>query len=90
MPIEKRNLYRRNRLRAYFIKYHSSQAHINAILNALYQGQDELRKDNAVIEQEKVNLWQLMQRLQQYIYVGKQIDAALETRIAQDNGSIIL
>ncbi len=72
-----------DRLRDYFMKYQSSQTHINAIINTLYESQDELRKDNAVIEQEKVNIWQLMQQLQQYIYVGKQIDAALEKRIAE-------
>jgi len=70
-----------SRLRDYFMKYQSSQGHINAIINALYKGQDELRKDNATIEQEKVNLWHLMMKLQQYVYVGKQIDAALETRV---------
>ncbi|MFZ5916531.1 MAG: toxic anion resistance protein [Chloroflexota bacterium] len=72
-----------DRLRDYFMRYQSAQSHINAILNTLYQSQDELRKDNAVIEQEKVNMWQLMQQLQQYVYVGKQIDAALEVRIAE-------
>jgi len=72
-----------NKVRNYFLKYQSSQAHLNAIINALYRGQDELRKDNAVIEQEKLNLWTLMQQLRQYVYVGKKIDAALEDRIAQ-------
>jgi uncharacterized protein YaaN involved in tellurite resistance len=71
-----------NKLRDYFMRYQSSQSHINAIINALYQGQDELRKDNAAIEQEKVNLWNLMGQLQQYVYVGKKIDTALEDRIA--------
>jgi uncharacterized protein YaaN involved in tellurite resistance len=65
------------------MKYQSSQSHLNAIINALYRGQDELRKDNAVIEQEKVNLWQLMQRLQEYAYLGRQLDAALERRVAE-------
>ncbi len=37
-----------DKLRDYFHRYESAQTHINAILNALYQGQDELRKDNAV------------------------------------------
>ena len=74
------------RVRNYFLRYQSSQAHINAILNALYEGQDELRKDNATIEQEKVNLWQLMQQLQQYIYIGKHVDSALQERIAQIEG----
>ncbi|MDD5369059.1 MAG: toxic anion resistance protein [Anaerolineaceae bacterium] len=71
-----------NKLQDYFMRYQSSQSHINAIINALYQGQDELRKDNAAIEQEKVNLWNLMGQLQQYVYVGKKIDTALEDRIA--------
>lgn len=70
-----------NKLRDYFLRYQSSQSHINAIINALYAGQDELRKDNAAIEQEKLNLWNLMGQLQQYVYVGKKIDSALEDRI---------
>lgn len=71
-----------NKLRDYFLRYQSSQSHINAIINALLQGQDELRKDNAAIEQEKVNLWTLMGHLQQYVYIGKKIDAALEDRVS--------
>ena len=72
-----------NKLRDYFLRYQSSQSHINAIINALYHGQDELRKDNAAIEEEKLNLWNLMQQLQQYIYVGKKIDAALENQVSE-------
>ncbi len=72
-----------NKVRDYFMKYQSSQNHINAIISALYRGQDELRKDNAAIEQEKINLWELMQKLQQYIYVGKKIDAQLESRVSE-------
>lgn len=70
-------------LETYFRKYESSQGHIQAIVTALYRGQDELRKDNAAIEQEKVNLWTMMTRLQQYVYVGKKIDAGLEARVAE-------
>ncbi len=76
-----------NKIRDYFMRYQSSQSHINAIINALYKGQDELRKDNAAIEQEKVNLWELMGQLQQYVYVGKKIDAALETRLSEIESS---
>jgi uncharacterized protein YaaN involved in tellurite resistance len=71
------------RTRNYFLKYQSSQSHINAIMNTLQQGQDVLRKDNATIEQEKVNMWQIMQRLRQYIYVGQKLDQALEAKIAE-------
>lgn len=72
-----------DRMRDYFLRYQSSQTHINAILNTLYRSQDELRKDNAALEEEKVNLWNIMQRLQQYVYVGRRIDAALDARIAE-------
>lgn len=72
-----------NRLRDYFLRYQSAESHINSILKSLYNGQDELRKDNAAIEQEKVNLWDTMQKLEQYIYVGKKIDTALEVRVQE-------
>lgn len=66
----------------YFRKYQSAQSHIDAVLNSLYHGQDELRRDVATIDQEKVNLWNIMNRLQQYIYAADQLDQALEARIA--------
>ena len=53
------------------------------ILNALLDGQDELRKDNAALEQEKVHLWETMQRLAQYSYVAEHLDAALVAKIAE-------
>jgi len=52
-------------------------------LNALYRGQDELRKDNAALEQEKVHLWDAMQRLTQYVYVAQHLDSSLTARIAE-------
>ncbi len=72
-----------DRLRDYFAKYQSSQGHINAIITALYHGQDSLQQDNADIEQEKANLWQIMERLRQYIYLAQKLDAGLTARIAQ-------
>jgi uncharacterized protein YaaN involved in tellurite resistance len=72
-----------NRLRDYFGKYESAQGHLNAIVQALYRGQDELLKDNAAIEQEKVNLWAVMDRLKQYLYLARTLDAALDARIRE-------
>jgi uncharacterized protein YaaN involved in tellurite resistance len=66
----------------YFRKYQSSQGHINAIITGLYDGQDELRRDNASIEQEKVNLWEVMGRLRQYAYLAQQLDKGLTAKIA--------
>ena len=67
----------------YFRKYQSSQSHINAIIVSLYDGQDELRHDNADIEQEKSNLWTVMGRLRQYSYLAEQLDTGLTAKIAQ-------
>ncbi len=67
----------------YFRKYQDSQTHLNAIITALYDGQDELRKDNAALNLEKQNLWESMGRLNQYIYVAERLDARLSARIAE-------
>ena len=72
-----------DRLRDYFGKYQSSQTHINAIITGLYHGQDTLQQDNADLEQEKANLWAIMERLRQYIYLAQKLDAGLTARIAQ-------
>jgi uncharacterized protein YaaN involved in tellurite resistance len=69
-----------NRLVDYFDRYQSSQSHLNAIIEALKRGKDELLRDNAAIEQEKVNLWTLMERLEKYIYIGRKLDGELDAK----------
>jgi uncharacterized protein YaaN involved in tellurite resistance len=72
-----------NKVTEYFVQYQSAQTQLNHIIEALYNGQDELRQDNAAIEIEKINLWEIMGKLEQYVYLGKQLDAALEKRISE-------
>lgn len=72
-----------NRMAAYFDRFRSSQSHLNAIIASLKRGKDELLRDNAAIEQEKVNLWGLMERLEKYVYIGRKLDGELEARAAQ-------
>lgn len=67
----------------YFRKYQSSQDHLNAILHALRSGQDELTKDNAALNMEKQNLWTVMGRLNQYVYIAERLDAKLSAQIAE-------
>jgi len=69
-----------NRLVDYFDRYQSSQAHLNAIIESLKRGKDELLRDNAAIEQEKVNLWTLMERLEKFVHIGKKLDAELDAK----------
>ncbi len=71
-----------SKILAYFDKYRSAQTHLNAIIESLNRGQDDLQKDNAAIEQEKQNMWTLMQRLEQWVYLGKQLDQAVTAKIA--------
>ena len=70
-----------NRMRDYFSKYQSAQKNLDAIIQALYHGQEELQRDNAAIEQEKVNLWQMKGRLEQYSYMANKLDEALDARV---------
>lgn len=67
------------KIEAYFDKYRSSEAHLNAILNSLENGKDELVKDNIGIERDKVMLWETMQQIEQYMYIGRQLDEKLTT-----------
>ena len=71
-----------DKIRDYFLRYESAQTHIDHILQALYRGQDELQQDNAAVEQEKTNLWDVMGRLRQYAFLAGRLDEALEKKIA--------
>ena len=70
-----------NKLVRYFDGYKSAQSHLNAIIESLYRSRDELQKDNAAIETEKTQLWALMKRLEQYIYLGKKLDTSLSAKL---------
>jgi uncharacterized protein YaaN involved in tellurite resistance len=70
-------------LRDYFHKYQSAQTNLDSIIQSLYRGQDELQKDNAAIEQEKVNIWAMKGRLEQYAYMTGKLDEALTAKIQQ-------
>ncbi|WP_148615670.1 toxic anion resistance protein [Nocardioides rubriscoriae] len=67
----------------YFRKYQSAQTQLNGILHSLRNGQDELQRDNVALNLEKTNLWAVMGRLNQYVYVAERLDARLAARIAE-------
>lgn len=67
----------------YFRRYEGAQEQLDAILKSLYQGKDELLRDNVAIEQERANLWEGMQRLQQYIYVAGKLDEGISGQVEQ-------
>src|ERR1700681_4173348 len=66
-----------NKLRDYFRGYESSQAHLNAIIDSLRRGKDELLRDNAAIEQEKTGMWGLMGELEKHGYLARALGNAV-------------
>jgi uncharacterized protein YaaN involved in tellurite resistance len=66
----------------YFRRYQSAQSHLDGILHALRDGQDELGRDNAALNLEKQHLWDAMARLNQYVYVAERLDVRLAAGIA--------
>ena len=67
-----------NKLRDYFRGYESSQTHLNAIIESLRRGKDELLRDNGAIEAEKANMWSLMGELEKHGYLARALGDAVE------------
>ena len=70
-----------NNVRDFVARYQSANVNINRIITSLRHGQDELRRDNAAIQNERANLWNVMGKLQEYAVLAQALDHALETRI---------
>jgi uncharacterized protein YaaN involved in tellurite resistance len=83
----RRSLFKRmpfnRQVNEYVQRYQSSQHHIEAIVASLYKSQDELLRDNAALEQEKVYLWAMKTRLEQYAHMAAALDDTLTRRIGE-------
>jgi uncharacterized protein YaaN involved in tellurite resistance len=83
---QKRGFFRKvpfgDQVNDYFKRYQSAQHHIEAIVAGLYRGQDELLRDNAALDQEKVHLWAIKNRLEQYALMAGALDEALSRTIS--------
>ncbi|MGW0930496.1 toxic anion resistance protein [Streptomyces sp. NPDC002644] len=71
-----------NRFRDHVATYASAQGTLNAVVGALRSGQDELRRDNAALQTERVRLWETMGRLQEHAVLTEALDRAVEEHIA--------
>ncbi|MFE3851173.1 toxic anion resistance protein [Streptomyces griseorubiginosus] len=71
-----------NKLRDHVVKYASAQGTLNRIVGSLRGGQDELRRDNAALQTERVRLWETMGKLQEYVVLTQALDTAVEQHIA--------
>ncbi|MFF9775639.1 toxic anion resistance protein [Streptomyces sp. NPDC013978] len=70
-----------NKLRDHVAKYASSQGTLNKIVGSLRGGQDELRRDNAALQTERVRLWETMGKLQEYVVLTEALGTAVEEHI---------
>ncbi|UUU24638.1 toxic anion resistance protein [Streptomyces sp. DSM 40750] len=70
-----------NKLRDHVAKYASAQGTLNKIVGSLRGGQDELRRDNAALQTERVRLWETMGKLQEYVVLTAALDTAVEEHI---------
>ncbi|MFF4565665.1 toxic anion resistance protein [Streptomyces sp. NPDC001435] len=71
-----------NRLRDHVAKYASAQGTLNKIVGSLRGGQDELRRDNAALQTERIRLWETMGKLQEYVVLTQALDTAVEQHIS--------
>lgn len=70
-----------NKVSKYFQKYESAQTQLDNIIKALMHGQDELRKDNASLDQERRSLWDNLNELNEYAYFAKELDSQVVAQI---------
>uniref|UniRef100_A0AAU1HXB7 Toxic anion resistance protein n=1 Tax=Streptomyces sp. NBC_00180 TaxID=2903632 RepID=A0AAU1HXB7_9ACTN len=70
-----------NKLRDHVAKYASAQGTLNKIVGSLRGGQDELRRDNAALQTERVRLWETMGKLQEYVVLTEALDTAVGQHI---------
>lgn len=75
-----------NKLAKYFQRYESAQQQLDAIIKSLMAGQDALLKDNAALANEKVQLWDNMQKLSEYAVFAQAIDNACVAKIDECRG----
>ena len=66
---------------SYMQEFKSSEDQLNSIVQSLLQGKDELIEDNAHIDVEREQMYDLMQRLEQYAYILKKLDKKISDQI---------
>ncbi|MFJ6613262.1 toxic anion resistance protein [Streptomyces sp. NPDC091289] len=71
------------RLRDHIAKYASAKGTLDRIVGSLRGGQDELRRDNAVLHTERTRLWESMGKLQEYAVLTEALDGVVERRVAE-------
>ncbi len=71
-------------LKRYFTQYESASTVIDAVMNSLKQGQDQLKRDNITLADDQKAMRELTHKLEKAIKLGELIDRKLQDRIATE------
>jgi len=71
-------------LKRYFSRYESAQTVIDAIVNSLQQGREQLRRDNVTLGEDQGQMRGLTLKLERQIKLGQLIDQKLSGKLGGD------
>jgi uncharacterized protein YaaN involved in tellurite resistance len=70
------------KIQRYFERYESANDQIDKIIKSLMTGQDELRKDNAALQGEKIALYETMKQLNEWAFLAQKLDDEVTSQVA--------
>ena len=73
-------------LKRYFMRYESSQTQIDAIVNSLEKGRDQLKRDNVTLGDDQGKMRELTVTLGEQVALAQALDAALVTKLETEIG----
>jgi uncharacterized protein YaaN involved in tellurite resistance len=71
-------------MKRYFSKYESAQSVIDAIINSLELGRDQLKRDNITLNEDQKRMRELTRKLEKSIKLAQLIDAKLQHTLERD------
>ena len=71
-------------LKRYFMRYESSQTQIDAIVNSLEKGRDQLKRDNVTLADDQKQMRELTHALADQIALAQALDAAVVDKLATE------
>jgi len=71
-------------LKRYFSQYEAAETVIDAVMNSLRQGQDQLKRDNITLAEDQKAMRALSHKLEKAVKLGELIDRKLQERIATE------
>ena len=71
-------------LKRYFMRYESSQTQVDAIVNSLEKGRDQLKRDNVTLGDDQKQMRELTFALSDQIALAQALDAAVVDKLATE------